>query len=138
VSSEPKGVVRQNPAGLFTSPQFTNVVEVPAGHGLVFVSGLTALSEGGVAPHGAEAQAEAVFANLRTALAARGLGPGDVVQMRVFLVGVAETLPAYRKAAAAFFEGVERPSTTAVGVSELVAPNLLLEIELVAAVRSAN
>lgn len=126
-------VVRDNPPGLFTSPRFTNVVELPAGMRLVLVSGLTAQGPDGKAPEGAEAQAQAVFANLRVALAARGLTPRDVVQLRGFLVDLPSTLPAYRKAAAAFFGDAAPPASTLVGVSGLVAPNLLIEVELVAA-----
>ncbi len=66
------------------------------------------------------------------AWAARDLTAADVVQMRVFRVGMKDTLPACREAAADFFDDVDRPSMAAVAVTELVAPNLLLEIELVA------
>jgi enamine deaminase RidA (YjgF/YER057c/UK114 family) len=126
-------VVRDNPPGLFTSPRFTNVVEVPAGTSLVFVSGLTAQGPDGSAPKDPQAQADAVFRNLRTALAARGLTPADVIQVRAFLVDIATTLPAYRKAAGDFFGQAPPPASTAVGVTGLVRPDLLLEVELVAA-----
>lgn len=126
-------IVRDNPPGLFTSPRFTNVVELPAGARLVLVSGLTAQGPDGKAPEGADAQAEAVFRNLRAALAARGLEPKDVVQLRGFLVDMQSTLPAYRKAATAFFGDAKPPASTLVGVASLVAPNLLIEVELVAA-----
>ncbi|MGR4863977.1 RidA family protein [Caulobacter sp. LARHSG274] len=126
-------VVRDNPPGLFTSPRFTNVVEVPAGTRLVFVSGLTAQGPDGAAPKEPQAQADAVFGNLRTALAARGLTPADVIQVRAFLVDIATTLPAYRKAYGDFIGKAPPPASTAVGVAGLVRPDLLLEVELVAA-----
>ncbi len=126
-------VVRDNPPGLFTSPRFTNVVEVPAGTSLVFVSGLTAQGPDGGAPKDAQSQAQAVFRNLRTALAARGLTPADVIQVRGFLVDVQTTLPAYRQAAGEFFGKSPPPASTVVGVAGLVRPDLLLEVELIAA-----
>ena len=126
-------VVRDNPSGLFTSPRFTNVVEVPAGTSLVFVSGLTAQGPDGVAPKDAQGQAQAVFRNLRTALAARGLTPADVIQVRGFLVDIQTTLPAYRQAAGDFFGTAPPPASAVVGVAGLVRPDLLLEVELVAA-----
>lgn len=132
-ASPDQQIVRDNPPGLFTSPRFTNVVELPAGTRLVLVSGLTAQGPDGKAPEGAEAQAQAVFGNLRAALAARGLTPRDVVQLRGYLVDLPNTLPAYRKAAAAFFGDAAPPASALVGVSGLVAPNLLIEVELVAA-----
>jgi enamine deaminase RidA (YjgF/YER057c/UK114 family) len=126
-------VVRDNPPGLFTSPRFTNVVEVPAGTALVFVSGLTAQGPDGAAPKDAQGQAQAVFRNLRAALAARGLTPADVIQIRGFLVDIQTTLPAYRQAAGDFFGKAPPPASTVVGVTGLVRPDLLLEVELVAA-----
>ncbi len=126
-------IVRDSPAGLFTTPRFTNVVEVPAGTTLVFVSGLTAQGPDGAAPKDAQDQAQAVFRNLRTALAARGLTPADVIQIRGFLVDIQTTLPAYRQAAGDFFGKAPPPASTVVGVSDLVRPDLLLEVELIAA-----
>ena len=126
-------VIRDNPPGLFTSPRFTNVIVVPAGTTLVFVSGLTAQGPDGSAPKDPRAQAEAVFANLRAALAARGLTPADVIQVRAFLVDIQTTLPAYREAYGDFIGKAPPPTSTAVGVAGLVRPDLLLEVELVAA-----
>jgi enamine deaminase RidA (YjgF/YER057c/UK114 family) len=126
-------VIRDNPPGLFTSPRFTNVIEVPTGTTLVFVSGLTAQGPDGSAPKDPRAQAEAVFANLRTALAARGLTPADVIQVRAFLVDIQTTLPAYREAYGDFIGKAPPPTSTAVGVAGLVRPDLLFEVELVAA-----
>ena len=127
-----QAVKRDNPAGLFSSPRFTNVVEVSAGTNLIFVLGLTAQGVDGKIPSGAEAQADAVFAHLRTALESRGLKPSDVVQIRAFLVDMPNTIPAYRKAAAAFFANVQPPASAAVGVVALVSPDLLIEVELIA------
>ncbi|HWW27235.1 MAG TPA: RidA family protein [Caulobacter sp.] len=126
-------IVRDNPPGLFTSPRFTNVVEIPAATRLVFVSGLTAQGPDGVAPKDAQGQAQAVFRNLRAALAARGLRPADVIQVRGFLVDIQSTLPAYRQAASEFFGKAPPPASTVVGVAGLVRPDLLLEVELIAA-----
>lgn len=128
-----QAVIRDSPPGLFTSPRFTNVIEIPAGTDLVFVSGLTAQGPDGVAPKDAEGQAQAVFRNLRIALAARGLTPADVIQVRGFLVDIQATLPAYRQAAGDFFGKAPPPASTVVGVGGLVRPDLLMEVELVAA-----
>ena len=126
-------IKRDNPSGLFSSPRFTNVVDVPAGTDLIFVSGLTAEGKDGSVPHGAQAQADAVFAHLRAALESRGLKPSDVIQIRAFMVDLPHTIQAYRKAAAGFFAGSPPPASAAVGVSALVSPELLMEVELVAA-----
>lgn len=125
-------VARDNPPGLFASPRFSNVVELPAGARLVLISGMTPQDADGNAPDGADAQSEAVFRNLRTALASRGLTPKDVVQLRGFLVDMPNTLPAYRKAAAAFFGDAKPPASALVGVSSLVSPKFLIEVELIA------
>ena len=137
-SSIAQAIKRDNPAGLFSSPRFTNVVEVSAGTNLIFVSGLTAQGVDGKVPAGADAQADAVFSHLRTALESRGLKPSDVVQIRAFLVDMPNTIPAYRKAAAAFFANSQPPVSAAVGVSALVSPDLLMEVELIAVRPSAT
>lgn len=68
----------------------SRTVSVPTDFELVFVSGTTAGSDGTPIPAGAdtEAQTAIVLEKIKSYLAAERLGMGDIVSMRVYLVGV--------------------------------------------------
>ncbi|WP_314174368.1 RidA family protein [Streptomyces winkii] len=103
----------------------------------VAVSGQIALDENGdlVGPGDPAAQARQVFVNLRRCLAAAGAGFDDVVKFTFFTTDVA-VLPAVREARDACIDVERPPASTAVQVSSLVRPDLLLEVEAFAVVRS--
>ncbi|MFD0369185.1 RidA family protein [Streptomyces sp. NPDC127114] len=116
------------PDGLAPSPQYSHVVW---GTGrFVAVSGQIALdTEGAVVGAGdAAAQARQVFANLGRCLAAAGAHFGDVVKLTYFVTDMAH-LPAVRAARDAAFGTLPLPASSAVQVTALVRPELLLEIE---------
>ncbi|MFD7977160.1 RidA family protein [Streptomyces sp. NPDC059071] len=116
------------PDGLAPSPQYSHVVW---GTGrFVAVSGQIALdTEGAVVGAGdAAAQARQVFANLGRCLAAAGADFGDVVKLTYFVTDMAH-LPAVRAARDAAFGTLPLPASSAVQVTALVRPELLLEIE---------
>lgn len=72
--------------------------------------------------------------NLRRALAAAGATPADVVSVRAFIVGMDEhSGEAVFPPVLAMFGGTA-PAVTAVGVTTLAAPDLLVEIEAIAVV----
>ncbi|ALO11960.1 Putative translation initiation inhibitor [Streptomyces venezuelae] len=121
------------PDGLAPSPQYSHVVW---GTGrFIAISGQCALDASGavVGEGDAVAQAHQVFANLERCLAAAGAGFGDVVKLTYFVTDVAH-LPAVRDARDAYFAGAPLPASSAVQVSALVRPELLLEIEAFALV----
>ena len=122
-------------------------VEVPAGSRLIYVSGQVpevanaAAAEGSVERFGdTEAQTRSVIRKVEATLKAHGLGLGDVVMMRVFLVAppgqqrmdFAGMMRGYR----AFFGTAEQPNKPArstMQVGGLVDPGWLVEIEVTAA-----
>ncbi|MFF8837100.1 RidA family protein [Streptomyces sp. NPDC015130] len=121
------------PDGLAPSPQYSHVVW---GTGrFVAISGQCALDASGavVGEGDAAAQARQVFANLERCLTAAGAGFGDVVKLTYFVTDVAH-LPAVRDARDAYFAGAPLPASSAVQVSALVRPELLVEIEAFALV----
>jgi enamine deaminase RidA (YjgF/YER057c/UK114 family) len=68
------------------------------------------------------------------ALKAAGAGWEDVVKMNGYMVGMnAERVAAYREARQRFLKEGALPASTLVGVEALVHPDLLLEVEVVAA-----
>ena len=83
------------------------------------------------------AQCKQVFQNLTNVLRAAGAGWDDVIKMNGYMVGLsAENVAAYREIRADYLKSAKLPASTLVGVTSLVQPELLLEIEVVAAVGS--
>ncbi|MFI5317782.1 MAG: RidA family protein, partial [Myxococcota bacterium] len=80
-------------------------------------------------------QAEAALGNLRTALAAAGATPADVVSTRVYVVNYKPEYAAILSPAfEAFYAGGPPPASTWLGVTALAVPGLLIEIEATAVV----
>ena len=122
-------------------------VELPAGSRLIYISGQVptvanaAAADGSVERFGdTETQTRSVIAKIEGALKPHGLGLGDVVMMRVFLVAppgqprmdFAGMMRGYR----AFFGTAEQPNKPArstMQVGGLVDPGWLVEIEVTAA-----
>ena len=120
-----------NPPAVHTPVgNYTHTAVVPAGTALVFVSGQVAIRPDGSVPGTFADQAEVVFANLRSCLAAYGLGMESVVKLNAYLVA-GQDVHAMREVRARYF-GVHKPTSTAVFVPALVSPEFLLEVEAVA------
>ena len=77
-------------------------------------------------------QARAAFRIALAALAELGGGPADVIRTRMFVLHMADQEAVGRAHAEVF--GAAPPAATMVGVSALVAPDLLVEVELDAVV----
>ena len=125
-----------NPDGLHDPGPFgySHTASVPAGTELVFVSGQYGSgSDGMVVSEDFDAQVEQAFINLGTALAAHDLALADVVQLRTYVVNPDfEKLGVIGKAVAS--GGAEKPPTqTVIGVAGLAMPNILFEVEAIAA-----
>ncbi|HEY0681038.1 MAG TPA: RidA family protein [Steroidobacter sp.] len=120
-------------------------VEVPAGTTLVFHSGITPTPADPKAPEGSAAywgdtktQALSAFARIKESLDSLGLGFGDVISMTVYLVG--DPAKQGRMDFAGFMEAYSQhfgtpaqpnlPSRSTVQVAGLVAPGMLVEIEV--------
>jgi enamine deaminase RidA (YjgF/YER057c/UK114 family) len=127
------------------SPISTSV-SVPPGSRLVYISGTVpdvvepAAPEGSVARFGdTEAQTRSVLRKVQASLAEQGLGLGDVVMMRVFLVApagqrmdFAGMMRAYREMFGTR-EQPNKPARSTMQVAGLVDPGWLVEIEVTAA-----
>lgn len=123
------------PAGVAPANGYTHVV---VGEGrLVVISGQVALDEQGnmVGEGDAAAQARQVFENLRRCLAAGGATFADVAKFTFYVTDVA-VLPEVRIARDAHIDTARPPASTAVQVAALYRPELLLEVEALAILRS--
>jgi enamine deaminase RidA (YjgF/YER057c/UK114 family) len=125
-----------NPAALHDPSPFgySHSAALAAGTGLVFVSGQYGSDAYGalVSPHFAP-QLEQAFANLATVLAAHGLTPREVVQLRTYVVQPdAEKLGLIGQMVQAHC-GPVPPTQTLIGVASLAMPGMWFEVEAVAA-----
>lgn len=114
---------------------FTNIVIVPAGKTLVFISG-----QGGRDDQGHlgdfEAQLKQAFANLRRAIAAAGATPEQVVKITVLSVDHDATKQALISAErnAMWPDQLIKPASTLIPVPRLADERMLFEIDAVAAI----
>ncbi|WP_326796474.1 Rid family hydrolase [Streptomyces sp. NBC_01808] len=99
----------------------------------VFIAGRYASDEtGAVVSADFATQVERSFANLRTALAAAGLGVEDVVRLGTYVVGQDRERLETVLAALHRLWGDSPPAQTLVGVASLALPEMLFEVDAVA------
>ena len=131
-------LVIDNPAGVAAPVgAYSHVARVDVGTGtLLFLSGQIALDDDGqlVGAGDMVTQATRVFELIGAILAAHGATFADVVNIRTFLTDMA-LLPQYGQVRHRVFTGTP-PTSTTVEVSRLFRDGALLEVEVVAAVRS--
>jgi len=131
-----------NPKALGAAPRFySHAVSIEAPAKLLYVSGQVSMDDKGrvVGAGDMRAQAEQVFKNLTAVLRAGGATWDDVIKMNAYMVGIdAANVAAYREGRAALLKSKQPPASTLVGVTGLVNPELLLEVEVVAAIAVAK
>jgi enamine deaminase RidA (YjgF/YER057c/UK114 family) len=122
-----------NPLELSVPRNYTHVVVTTAGR-TVHVSGQVAYDGTGriVGKDDLRAQIMQVFENVKAALVAADAGFADVVKMNTYIVDLTpEKAQVLREVRAQYVQD-HPPASTTVGVTSLVHPDLLVEIEVVA------
>lgn len=111
---------------------FTQAWRVEAPATVVFVSGQVPFDDDGelVAPGDFDGQARRTFENLGRVLHEAGATFADVVKLTVYLTDMAR-LPDLGRIRGEFIQGPP-PASTAVGVTALAVPGLMIEIEAIA------
>ena len=103
----------------------------------VRVTGHTGETADGVFSDDAEQQIRQVFRNIALTLAEAEASWSDVVEVNSYHVGLLNQAEAVLNVAAEFLED-PYPAWTAVGVTELILPEALVEISCVAVVRTGS
>ncbi len=123
-----------NPTDLCPTFGWTHVA-VSRGERTIYISGQVAVDAKGqvVGKGDLGAQTEQAFRNVQIALEAAGATFADVVKTSLFVVGLKpEHVPAIRAVRAKYVSAQTPPTSTLVGVSALVGPDWLIEIEAIA------
>lgn len=102
----------------------------------VWTAGQVGVDENLQPGDGIEAQARLAFQNLERVLAEAGGSLADVVEMTSFHTSLAD-MPGFSQVKSEFVPK-DYPAWTAVGVTELVLPELLVEIKAVAVIGSGS
>jgi len=115
---------------------YSHMITVAAGADLIFVSGQVGADRQGVVRGGAREQARQALANLMACLRQGGLSAADVVRLTVYLTDASgiEEMAAERRAV---FGDTTHPTSTFLVVTALARPDLLVEIDAIAAKEGA-
>lgn len=118
-----------------SSMGFTNTVGITSGGAkMVYVSGQVGFENGNV-PDDIGEQAEIAFKNVVAQLEAAGAAVADVIKINVYIKELdGAKSKAVGAAKAKYFTQENQPASTWVGVTSLIFPNLLIEVEAIAVI----
>lgn len=124
----------KNPPELSKPNGYSHIVVVNRGR-LIVVAGQVGMDKDGKIAGDFAAQARQAFANLKTALAAAGAKPADLIKINYFVVGLDhDKLLALREARDSVIDKEHPPASTLVGVQALFRDDVQIEIEAEAAI----
>jgi 2-iminobutanoate/2-iminopropanoate deaminase len=132
-----KGNVQFKNSPEISSPAGYSHVAVVSGGKMVFLSGQVGLNKQGemVGKDDFGAQVAQAFSNLKSALAAAGATPTDVIKLNYYVVGLNhDKLVAIRNVRDQFINKEHPPTSTLAGVQALFREDALIEIEAVAVI----
>jgi 2-iminobutanoate/2-iminopropanoate deaminase len=122
-----------NPWEWQNSLGFSQAWRVDGTSSIIFASGQAAIAANGqlVGDGDFEAQIRQVFENLQTVVEQAGATLESVVKLTVFLTDMGK-LREYTRIKAEFFRSEQQPASTAVGVTALARPEMMVEVEALA------
>ena len=112
---------------------YAHAIEVPDSAKTMFIAGQVGIDIDGNVPADFAGQADLAWQNLMAILEFNGMRMKDVVKVTHFLTDAAN-LPAYNEVRSKYL-GEERPASTLLIVAGLARPDLLVEVEMVAAIQ---
>ena len=110
---------------------YSHGVEVPPNARWLYLAGQIGVAPDGKVPSDFEAQADQCWRNIKAILAEPGMGVENLVKCTHFLTR-AENIAAYGKLRTKHV-GDARPASTLLVISALARPDLLVEVEAIAA-----
>lgn len=110
---------------------YSDAIEVEPGTRWLFTAGTPGMSENGEVPPDIEAQSRLAWQNVLKVLDSAGMTVADLVKVTTSLTK-ADNRPAYVKVRSEFL-GAARPAFMLQIVDELIRPEILVEIEIIAA-----
>ena len=125
-----------NPKGtefIYETMQFSQAVRVG---NTVWISGQVGMSESGAVGDGIEEQARMAFQNLKKILAEAGGSLDDIVELVTYHTSM-DDIRGFSKVKSKFITK-NYPAWTAVGVTALVLPSLLVEMKATAVIGSGS
>src|SRR4051812_34287581 len=124
-----------SPTSLPPAHGYSQMADVPNGRRLLFLSGQIALDSAGqlIGAGDMRLQARQVFENMRRALVAAGGTMSDLVKLNYFVVDASQA-GVIREERDRVVNTVAPPASTLVEVRRLFRPDLLIEVDAVAAV----
>ncbi len=133
-AAHPPSVRFINPPMMASPPGFTHVVEARGGR-TIYIAGQVALDSSGnlVGDGDIAAQAEQVFANLKSALEAVGGTFADVVKLN-FYVSDFSNIGGLREVRDKYVNLDRPPASTAVAVQRLFREQFLIEVDAIAVI----
>lgn len=120
------------PTTLHSTPGYSQIVTVTGGQ-TIYLSGQVALDASGnlVGRDDFRAQAQQVFENMQTALAAVGANFSHVVKLNIYMVDRSQ-LPLLREVRDRYVNTQAPPASTLIEVKGLARAEFLLEVEAIA------
>ena len=110
---------------------YTHVYELPADARLLVLSGQVGTRPDGTVPSTIEEQDDCVWNNIRNCLSEGGMAMTDIVKMTSYVTKpehFAKANPVRAK-----FLGQHRPASTSLCIQALARPELMIEVEVIAA-----
>jgi enamine deaminase RidA (YjgF/YER057c/UK114 family) len=120
-----------NPSSVHSPTGYSHTAVVSACTELVFISGQVGIKPDGSVPSTLEEQSVQMFNNIKSLLLAHGLDSSSIVKMTLFVV-VGQDIRVVSSASAHLL-GDHKPTSTALFISQLVDPSMLVECEAIAA-----
>ena len=113
---------------------YSHSVKVPGGSELLIVAGQVGMDAKGKLQAGIRKQAEQAFRNILACLKENGMRKGDLVRLQTFLTD-SRHIGDYRAARKKVVGDAVQPASTLLIVNGLASPDMLIEVEAMAARR---
>ncbi len=127
-------LIRRNPETIAPPPngRYSHSVEISSNARWLYLAGQVGITPSGTILKSLEEQDEQIWKNTILALEDSGFGVEDIVKLTVFSTDPGG-LPIHMEHRAKFLNSDHVPATTWLNISSLASPELLIEMETVAA-----